>query len=200
VPQKPASPAAQRRRGMDLETYCLQGLLQSPQALGAANAALNDIGLDPISAADLYNPGHREIFRAWQELLAEGLTPTLEQLAQSVPQQLHTRLRTLFAPQKKTWPPDAQGNSGQDALELRPDEVQEDLLNGLFRLRERNLKQRSLNIHFLLEDADKDTMRLYQRETNDTNAALLRLQQRIRLGAIDAPSARSNSTNQEKTV
>jgi hypothetical protein len=73
-------------------------------------------------------------------------------------------------------------------------------LNGLFRLRERNLKQRSLNIHFLLEDADKDTMRLYQRETNDTNAALLRLQQRIRLGAIDAPLAPSNSTNQEETV
>jgi DNA primase len=193
VPQKSASPAIKRRRGIDLETYCLQGLFQSPQTLGAANAALNDIGLDSISATDLNNPEHREIFRAWQELLAEGITPTLGQLAQAVPQQLHTRLRALLAPQNKKWPPDAQANSGQDTLELRPDEIQEDLLNGLFRLRERNLKQRSLNIHFLLEDADKATMRLYQRETNDTNAALLRLQQRIRLGAIDAP-------HQEKTV
>ena len=184
--QKAGPAPSKRRRGIDLESHCLRGLLQAPHVLGEANTELVEIGLEPMSAGDLDNPEHREIFRVWQELLDDEMTPSPEQLTQSVPVQLHARLNALLKPRSKKGPPDAQVDPGQDAFELKADEAQQDLIDGLFRLRERNLKRRSIKIHFLLEDADKTALRLYQRATNDTNAALLRLQQRIRLGPTDA--------------
>jgi hypothetical protein len=167
--------------------------LQDPQALEATNAALATIGLEPISAADLDNPEHREIFMAWQALVSQGLKPSPTQLAQAVPPQLHNRLRELLMPQNKKWPPDAQVDPDQDIYEPQPEEIQQYLVTGLLRLRERNLKRRSENIKYLLEDADNATMRIYQRETSDTQAALLRLHKNYLWAA-------RGSGNHEQTV
>jgi DNA primase len=186
---KPAPrPAVEQRRGIDLETYCLRGLLQASHVLSAADAVLGQIGLDPISATDFDDPETREIFRIWRELVAEGITPSFEQLAQSAPTQLHARLNTLadtssLTLHDKKWLLDAQVELGQDIFELRPDEMQQDLLNSLLRLRERNLKRRNAEIRFLLEDAEEAEVRLYQRATSETGAALLRLQQWIISGS-----------------
>lgn len=198
--RRPASPSGKRRQVIDLETYCLRGLLQAPHVLDEANETLTEIGLEPISTTDLDSPEHREIFQVWQELLGDGMTPSLEQLAQALPAQLHTRLETLSRPQDKKWPPDAQVNPSQDAQDSKPEDAGQDLLTGLLRLRERNLKRRSIKIHYLLEDADQAAMRLYQRATSDTHAALLRLQQRMRSGPNGAPSPSNSPTSQEKTV
>jgi DNA primase len=191
-PRRKATPI-KRQRGTDLEADCLRGLLQNSQALEATNTALGAIGLEPISATDMDNPEHREIFTAWQAMVSQGLKPSPTQLAQAVPPQLHDRLRALLTAQNKKWPPDAQVDPDQDTYEPRPEEVQQYLVTGLLRLRERNLKRRSENIKYLLEDADNATLRIYQRETNDTQAALLRLHKNY-LWAARGPG------NHEQTV
>lgn len=183
-----SSPATERRRGADLETYCLWGLLQAPHVLGEVNAALAQMGLDPISSTDFGDPENRELFRVWQVWVDGGLTPTSEQLAQAVPPQLHARLKSLtntsaLALRNKRWLLDAQVELGQDVFELRPDEMQQDVFNSLLRLRERNLKRRSAEIRFLLEDAEEADAHLYQRATSETGAALLRLQHWIISGS-----------------
>jgi DNA primase len=180
--------AAGRHRGADLETYCLWGLFHASHVLREVNAALSQMGLDPIAAGDFEDPETREIFRVWQELVDADLTPSFEQLAQSLPAQLHARLKVLtslpsLTLQNKKWLLDAHVELGQDAFELKPEEIQQDVFNGLLRLRERNLKQRSAEIRFLLEDVGENDARLYQRATSETGTALLRLQQWIVSGS-----------------
>jgi DNA primase len=194
---RPAAPhTSEPRGGVDLETYCLRGLLQAPQVLSEVDAALTKIGLDSISASDFEDPETREIFRVWRELVNGGFTPSSEQLAQSVPAQLHARLNAvadspLLTLYNKKWLVDAQMEPGQDVFALRMDEMQQDLVNSLLRLRERKLKRRSADIRFLLEDAGEADARLYQRATKETGAALLRLQQRI----ISGPTSESQTLN-----
>jgi DNA primase len=196
---KPAAATnADRRKEADLETYCLQGILQAPQVLLEADAALAQIGLEPISVSDLDNPENREIFRIWRELVNGGVTPSLDQLAQAAPVQLHARLNALvdrdpLALHNKKWLVDAQVEPGQDVFELRPDEIQQDLLNSLLKLRERSLKRRSAEIRFLLEDADEFDARLYQRTTSE---ALGRLQRKLSSGSSSESSTTNGPTNQ----
>ena len=121
------------------------------------------------------------------------MTPSLDQLAQAAPVQLHARLNALvdrdpLALHNKKWLVDAQVEPGQDVFELRPDEIQQDLLNSLLKLRERSLKRRSAEIRFLLEDADEFDARLYQRTTSE---ALGRLQRKLSSGS----SSESSTTN-----
>jgi hypothetical protein len=173
--------------------------------LSEANAELAQMGLDPISATDLDDPESREIFRVWRELVDRGITPSLEQLAQVVPTELHARLDALLdtsssALHNRKWLVDAHTEPGQDVFELRPDRLRQDLLNGLLRLRERNLKRRNAEIRFLLEDADQADARLYQQAINATSAALLRLQQRIISGPASEQQTLNSLTDWEKVI
>jgi DNA primase len=192
-PQEAAPPsAAGQRKRTSLETYCLRGLLQAPPVLSEADAALAQMGLDPISAADFENPEQREIFRIWRELVEQGISPSLEQLAPAVPPQLRARLSALLDMPLSTlhdtkWLLEAQVKAGQDIFDLGPDEIKQDLLNGLLRLRERNLQRRNTEIRFLMEEADETEGRLYQRATSETGAALLRLHRRIIAGPSGEP-------------
>ncbi len=177
-------PVQKQRRGTDLETYCLCGLLQMAQLLHEADAALAKIGLDPISASDFEDPENREIFRVWRDAVDGGITPSSEQLEQAVPSQLHPRLETLSGASPLTlddqkWLMEAQVDPGQDVFDLNPEERMQDFLHSLLKLRERHLLKQNAELRFLLEDADKADARLYQQATGETIAALSRLQRTI---------------------
>jgi DNA primase len=173
-----------QRRGADLETYCLRGLLQMAQLLHEANTVLTQIGLEPISANDFDGPENREIFRAWRELVNGGMTPSFEQLTKAVPSQLHAHLVVLSDTSSLTlhnqkWLQEAQAEPGRDIFDLGPEELMSDLLHSVLKLRERCLLKQNAKLRFLLQDADKVDARLFQQATSEIIAALSRLQRTI---------------------
>jgi DNA primase len=202
--QRPAepAPALQRSTRADLESYCLQGLLHTRSLLDTVDALLAEIGLDPISAGDFHSAENREIFRVWRELIEAGMTPSFEQLAQGVPVQLQPRLSalsdtSLLTLNNRKWLMEAQVDPAQDAFDLQPDEVEQDLLNGLLKLRERNLRRRNVEIRFLLEDTDQADARVYQSEISKTIMALARLQRMLSSKPIGEDPSLSGAGNLE---
>lgn len=196
---KPAPQVSEGKRRTDLETYCLRGFLQAPHTLNQANALLAQLGLKAVSVDDFYDSENREIYRAWQALINQDSTPSPEQLNDAVPEQLQARLNKLLDMPSLTlrnqkWLLDAQAEPGQDAFDLRPEELQQDFMNSLLRLRERNLHRRSIEIRFLLEEATAVEARLYQHATSETSAALLQLH-RMLSGTL----GNNNATHPEQT-
>jgi len=119
--------------------------------------------------------------------------------------QLHARLSalsdmSLLTLNNKKWLMEAQVDPAQDAFDLQPDEIQQDLVNGLLKLRERNLRRRNLEIRFLLEDADQADVRLYQRETGKTATALSRLQRILASRPVGENPSPSGAVNLEAAV
>jgi DNA primase len=205
--QRPAEPASYLKPGTraDLESYCLRGLLHISSLLSAVDAQLTEIGLDPISAGDFDSPENREIFRIWRGLLDGEIPPSFEQLSNAVPVQLHARLSalsdmSLLTLNNKKWLMEAQVDPAQDAFELQPDEIEQDLVNSLLKLRERNLRRRNVEIRFLLEDADQADARLYQGETGKTITALSRLQRILASRPVGENQSLSGAANLETAV
>ncbi len=180
---EPAQPV-EHRPSVDLETYCLWGLLHTPHLLAAADEALAQTGLKPISVADFENAENREIFRQWRQLLTAQPSPTLDQLAERLPPLLQHRLQTLAEMTTVTlrntkWLLEAQVEPGQDAFTPAPDQAEQDLINGILKLRERNLQRQSAEIHFLLQESSYAEARAYLQATNEISAALSRLHRRL---------------------
>lgn len=180
---KPA-PASVQRRGLDLETYCLRGLLQTTALLSETNGMLARLELDPVSPRDFEDPENREIFRAWRELVNGEHTPSLEELCESLPAPLHPRANSLSEQPLSTlrntkWLLEAQVDPGQDVFDLDAGEIKQDMLNSLLKLRERSLLRKNAEIRFILEDADAADTRLYRQAAAETITALSRLQRTI---------------------
>ena len=74
------------------------------------------------------------------------------------------------------WVLEAQVQPGQDVFDLRPEEITQDLVNAFLKLRERNLRNKNLELRFLLADARETDARLYQQSITETIKALSRLQ------------------------
>jgi DNA primase len=178
------APLQAEQRGVDLESYCLGGLLQMTRIYHEANEVLMNVGLQPISTSDFAHPENREIFRVWQELADQDVTPSIEQLTEALPSQLHTRLDRLTQSSSSTlhnrkWLLEAQVDPAQDAFRLRQEDLVQDLLHSLLKLRERSLLQRNAELRFVLEDVDRSDAHVYQQATSKTIAALSRLQRII---------------------
>lgn len=204
IPTEP-EPRLKQRRALDPETYCLGGILQMPQTLDETDQILAQIGLKPISAADFDNLENREIFRVWRERFDTGITPSFELLAESLPDQLHARLGVLsdvstLTLQNRKWLLEAQVAPGQDAFDPKPEQVKQDLVNGMLRLRERNLLKQNAEMRFLLEDADEADARLYQQTTVETIMALSRLQRTLGSRPVSEHQSQSGSADRESAI
>jgi DNA primase len=169
------------RSGLDLEVYCLRGLLQSAQPLLNVNAKLVGIQLEQISVSDFKDTQNREIFRTWEEGIEGETAPSVEWLEASLPPELLPRLNDLLSMPLLTldntkWVLEAQVQPGQDVFDLRPEEITQDLVNAFLKLRERHLRNKNLELRFLLADAKETDARLYQQSITETIKALSRLQ------------------------
>jgi hypothetical protein len=71
---------------------------------------------------------------------------------------------------------EAQVDPGQDAFDPKPEDLRQDLLASMLKLRERRLRKQNAELRFLLEDAEKADVRVYQQATGETIGALSRLQ------------------------
>jgi DNA primase len=178
------TPEKTQRKGVDLEAYCLAGLLHMTDLLAEADTELAEIGLNPVSVDDFSNPEHREVFRAWRELVEAGNMPSREQLAVALPTPLHTRMDALFDAssltlQNEKWLLEAQVQPGQDIFDVRPDEIRMDLTQSLLKLRERYLLRQNTALRFLLQESDPMDVRHYRQATSETILALSRLQRKM---------------------
>jgi len=174
----------ERRQSIDLESYCLGGLLQMPHVLTDADAVLTQAQLAPLAANDFENPENREIFRAWRETTVGDRPPTAEQLLEGMAIPLQARLKQLselssLTLQNTKWLLEAQVEPGQDVFAPPPDQAQHDLINALLKLRERNLQRQNAGIRLLLQDADNSDVRTYLYATSEIGAALARLQRKL---------------------
>jgi DNA primase len=198
-PTEPA-PGPIQRRGLDLETYCLRGLLQITQLRDEANMLMAQIELDPIAVSDFGSPENREIYRVWRQFVDTGNIPSVEQLAEALPDQLHARLNTLaddswLTLRNTKWLLEAQVDPAQDIFDLEPDAMKQDLLTSLLKLRERSLLRQNAEIRFLLEDADEADARLYRHTTSKTIVALSRLQRMLSSRSSGEGQFPSDATN-----
>jgi hypothetical protein len=158
--------------------------LHSTESLEQVDSVLARINLDPISPSDFENPENREIFRVWRKLADNAETPSLERLSAALPTQLHSRLNALSEPSSlfirdKKWLLEAQVDPEQDAFDLQPADIVQDLVNSLLKLREQNLLRRNTEIRFLLEDAEESELKSYQQATAKTITALSQLRRVI---------------------
>ncbi len=178
------TPERTQRKGVDLEAYCLAGLLHMTDLLAEADTELAEIGLNPVSVDDFSDPELREVFRAWRELVNAGNIPSRERLAAALPTQLHARMDALFDAssltlQNEKWLLEAQVQPGQDIFDLRPDEIRIDLTQSLLKLRERYLLRQNTALRFLLQESDPTDVRHYRQATSETILALSRLQRKM---------------------
>jgi DNA primase len=192
--REPSTEAPQVRKGLDLEAYCLRGLLQIEGLLGEVDSLLAEIGLQPLSASDFEDLENREVFRIWSEVAHGSGLPLQEELEAQLPAELHSRLEELLTStqltiRNRSWLMEAQVQPGRDAFDLKPDEATQDLLNSCVKLRERNLRKRNTEIRYLLEDADDTEARLYQTATIENIKALSRLQRFLVSGASNPHQA-----------
>ena len=107
---------------------------------------------------------------------------------------------SALALSNKKWLLEAQVEPGQNAFDLQPDEIKQDLLNGILKLRERNLLKRNAEIRFLLEDSDEADTRVYQLAAGKTISALSRLQRMLSPKPPGEHQSLRGSTYLENTV
>jgi DNA primase len=175
----------------DLEAYCLSGLMHNPSLLTYVNDTLSGIALDPVSLNDFEDPENREIFRVWQPFAGRDAVVSFDEFRALLPAALHERLTALeggspLTLRNRRWLFEAQVEPGQDVFSLRPDELRQDLLYGLLKLRERALLRQNAEIRFLLLDAEPTDVRLYQGVASEKISALARLQRILTARPLNA--------------
>ena len=133
----PATPALSPT--VQTEDYLLALLLRDPDLLIwlTSAAALREIA--PLEAADWLHVENQEIFRALKYFMSSDIPWDVELFQESLPPPLHGRLAHLIA-------------VGAALPTYNGDDVREDLLKVLVRLRLDHLKMRSLQVRFLMDE------------------------------------------------
>jgi DNA primase len=151
----------------DLEGHCLSALLQRPSLLAQIDEKLAISQLAPLQGQDFQDAGCRAIFETWQEFLTTDHPAPIEALREELPEDLHSRLEELLAP---------------DRSALADEQLVRDVSLTVLRLRERNLKRLGQELSFLtLEAHESGDMRAeaYVGALRTYRETLLRTQQAL---------------------
>jgi len=135
---KEAAPAASA--GADLEGHYISALLRRPSMLSQIDAALEESQLEPAQGQDFQNVEYRVIFETWENLLTADHPNPIDLLRERLPEDLHTRLEELLAPQ---------------ADNLADEQIVRDAILTLLRLRARNLKRIGKELSLLTLEAQE---------------------------------------------
>jgi len=189
-------------RGNASEAYCLAMLIRDPKLLRVANRKLRELAgeiepgreaLSSLGAEDFTRSDYQQIFRAFEQALAQDDFDTVEYLQQHLPYELYMEvIRLLVEPldvfkqgllpsmhaqfeaeleaarKKKEW---ITPSSGQD---------EPDFVNRMLDLRKQRLKRENNDLYFLLQDASPDTEMEYNRKLIVNKYALKVLDQTVK--------------------
>ena len=125
-----------------LEEYCLSALLKRPHLLQSVDGALQDVGVDGLSADDFAQAENRAIFASWRESLSSEDGFDVKSFREELDPALHPRFDLLLEGPKSAPP----ANDSQ---------VEKALVEGGLRLRQRKLQRLVEELRFLQADTEE---------------------------------------------
>ena len=126
----------------NLEAHCLSIIIRKPELIYKINRALKQAGLENLSAEDFQETAHQELSRAsWRSLEQDYIEPVSFALEQ-IPFPLLEQAESILHRSEKI-------NPGLD-------NVTEDLLRSILRLRDYQLRASSNQLRFFLEGAQEN--------------------------------------------
>ena len=160
VPQ--AAPVAPIKTGrLETEDYLLAHLLREPDLLIWLVAAAAARDLIPVGIQDWQHVENQEIFRALNRFMSSDIQWDVEMFQETLPSALHGRLAQLTA-------------AGTKLPDSTNEDLRADLLKVLVRLRLDRLRERSVQVKFLIDEASQSGERDDSRDLYALNNQMLR--------------------------
>ena len=162
IPGSPlVAPSAPKAQGMGTEDYLLAHMLREPDLLIWLVAAAATRDLAPVGIQDWQHVENQEIFRALNRFMSSDIQWDVEMFQDSLPSALHGRLAQLIA-------------AGTKLPDSTNEELRADLLKVLVRLRLDRLRERSMQVKFLIDEASQSNDREDTRDLYALNNQMLR--------------------------
>jgi hypothetical protein len=162
VPEaSPIIPAPAKAVGLGTEDYLLAHMLREPDLLIWLVKAAEDRDLVAVDIQDWQHVENQEIFRALNRFMSSDIQWDVEMFQDSLPGALHGRLAQLIA-------------LGTELPASTNDDLRDDLLKVLVRLRLDRLRDRSMQVKFLIGEASQSGDREDTRDLFALNNQMLR--------------------------
>ena len=159
--QAASIPPAVKQQLLSTEDYLLVHLLKKPDLLIWLDHEKDNFDLKEISIHDWQHVENQEIFRALSRFMSSDIQWDVEMFQDTMPSALHGRLAQLTA-------------SGIKLPDSSIEELRADLLKVLVRLRLDRLRERSVQVKFLIDDASQSGERDDTRDLYALNNQMLR--------------------------
>jgi DNA primase len=156
----PVAPPAKTTR-LETEDYLLAHLLREPDLLIWLVTAATQRDLAPVNVQDWQHVENQEIFRALNRYMSSDIQWDVEMFQDTLPAALHGRLAQLIM-------------AGTKLPNSASEELRDDLLKVLVRLRLDRLRERSVQVKFLIDEVSQSGDREDTRDLYALNNQLLR--------------------------
>jgi len=157
----PVTRTVTRSSRLETEDYLLAHLLREPDLLIWLVAAASKRDLAAVNINDWQHVENQEIFRALNRFLSGDIQWDVEMFQDLLPSALHGRLAQLIA-------------EGAKLPDSSSEELRDDLLKVLVRLRLDRLRERSVQVKFLIDEASQSGDREDSRDLFALNNQMLR--------------------------
>lgn len=158
---RPTAAERYERAGLNSEDYLLASLLREPDILIWLAGAAAEREIAAVGAEDWQHVEQQEIFRALKRWMSSDEQWDVEIFQETLPGPLHGRLARLIA-------------AGTQLPAANNDELRTDLLKVLVRMRQDQLKARSVQIKYLIDEATQQGERDDARDLYTVNNQVLR--------------------------
>jgi DNA primase len=157
----PIAPTPAKANRLETEDYLLAHLLGEPDLLIWLVTAAAERDLTPVSINDWQHVENQEIFRALSRFMSSDIQWDVEMFQDTLPSALHGRLAQLIV-------------AGTTLPDSSSEELRADLLKVLVRLRLDRLRERSVQVKFLIDEASQSGDREENRDLYALNNQMLR--------------------------
>lgn len=165
---KPQPSTTEPAGPLDWDVHCLSFMLTYPDLVNLANRLLDETGEAPLQGEDMSRAQDRAILTAWQTWLDQNQDPNPKgPFFDTLDENLQERVTALLRI-KESHPT------------LPREDLKDDTLSMVIRIRERNLQRRLRELRFLLEETPgRDAAAMYGPSINQTMLRIRRLQKTI---------------------
>ncbi|MEN8241053.1 MAG: DNA primase [Chloroflexota bacterium] len=163
---------------LKLEQHCLSIILREPEFIYKINRALKQGNLPAVTENDFTHTGHQEIFKVSLNAIDQDNIEPANYALENVPFSLLEQTDQILGHSKD--------------FKLKQDQVIEDLLRSILRLREYHLRDNNNQLRFLLTDAEEiapDRIPEYHQVIQQNSLVLFNIQK-----ALAKPNIKNNGS------